>query len=80
MLAGIATGVVLWLLADVIASGVLTPQGRRARLALRGFREFLARVDTPRLERLPAGALDENLPWAVALGVTEAWLGPTPVR
>ena len=80
MLAGIATGVVLWVLAGVIASGVLTPQGRRARLALRGFREFLARVDTPRLERLPAGALDENLPWAVALGVTEAWLGPTPVR
>ena len=78
--AGIATGVVLWLLAGVIAAGGLTEQGRRARLALRGFREFLARVDTPRLERLPAGVLDEHLPWAVALGVTEAWLSPTPVR
>jgi hypothetical protein len=78
--AGVATGVVLWLLAGVIAAGGLTEQGRRAREALRGFREFLARVDTPRLERLPAGALDDHLPWAVALGVTEAWLSPTPVR
>ena len=78
--AGIATGLVLWLLAGVVAAGGLTAQGRHARQALRGFREFLARVDTSRLERLPAGELDEHLPWAVALGVTEAWLSPTPVR
>lgn len=80
IVAGLATGVVLWLLAGTIAAGGLTAQGRHARRALEGFREFLARVDTPRLERMPAGTLDENLPWAIALGVTEAWLAPTPVR
>ncbi len=79
-LAGVATGAVLWALAGVVAAGGLTPDGRRAQHGLRGFREFLARADAPRLDRQPAGTLDENLPWAIALGVTEAWLAPTPMR
>lgn len=72
--AGVATGMTIWLLTGVVAAGGLTAEGRRARSALRGFRDFLARVDTGRLERLPAGTLDENLPWAIALGVTDGWL------
>ena len=74
LLAGVVTGVVLWGLAGVVAAGGLTAEGRRARHRLRGFREFLARVDTPRLERLAPGTTDENLAWAIALGVTEGWL------
>jgi hypothetical protein len=80
VLAGVATGLALWLLAGATASGGLTAEGRRARQTLRGFREFLMRVDTHRLDRLRSGTLDENLPWAIALGVTEGWLAPTPMR
>jgi hypothetical protein len=79
-LAIVATGVTLWLLAGVIAAGGLTADGRRARQSLRGFREFLLRVDRDRLEKLRAGTVDENLAWAIALGVTEGWLAPTPAR
>lgn len=74
MLAVVATGGVLWGLAGIVAAGGLTADGRRARQRLRGFREFLARVDTPRLERLAPGTADANLAWAIALGVTEGWL------
>jgi hypothetical protein len=80
VLAGSATGAMLWLLAGTVAAGGLTADGRRARQTLRGFREFLQRVDKDRLERLTPGTLDENLAWAVALGVTEGWLAPTPAR
>jgi len=76
--AGLATGVALWLLAGALAAGGLSAEGWRARQTLRGFREFLLRVDKPRLERLRPGTLDENLPWAIALGVTESWLAATP--
>ena len=79
-LAIVTSGGALWLLAGVLAARGLTPDGRRARHALRGYREFLARVEKDRLEQLPRGALEEPLAWAIALGVTEGWLAPTPVR
>jgi len=72
--AGAATGLGLWLLVGQLARGGLTAEGVRARRQLQGLKEYLARVDKPRLEALPAGTLDEHLPWAIALGVTEAWL------
>jgi hypothetical protein len=71
---GVATAAMLWSLAGVAGSGWLTKEGRHAREELRGFREYLQRVERPRLEQLPAGTLDAHLPWAIALGVTEAWL------
>ena len=52
ILAGIATGALLWIIAGVVTASTLTAQGRAARQRLLGFREFLARVDAPRLERL----------------------------
>jgi hypothetical protein len=79
-LAIVTSGGALWLSAGVLAARGLTPDGRRARHALRGYREFLARVEKDRLEQLPHGTLEEPLAWAVALGVTEGWLAPTPVR
>ena len=72
--AGLATGAVLSLLATVVARGGHTAEGRRTQRELRGLREYLMRVDKDRLEALPPGTLDERLPWAVALGVTNAWL------
>lgn len=75
-----ATAVALWLLAGVVAARGLTANGRRAQQHLRGLREFLERVEKGRLEQLPIGMLDAQLPWAIALGVTEAWLAPTPMR
>jgi hypothetical protein len=73
-LAGLVTGAALWWLADVVAAGWLTAEGRRTRQALEGLREYLARVERRRLDGLAPGTLDEQLPWAVALGVTEGWL------
>lgn len=74
ILAAAATGLLLWLLASLVSRGFLTAHGRRARAHLMGFREYLARVDKARLEQLRPGALDEHLPWAIALGVTKGWL------
>jgi hypothetical protein len=71
---GAVTGATLWCLAGVLAAGWLTAEGSRARQQLRGFREYLSRVERGRLEQLGPGALDEHLPWAVALGVTNGWL------
>jgi len=73
--AAVTTGGMLWLLVVQIARGGLTPEGVRARRRLEGYREYLRRVEKHRLEALPPGALDEHLPWAIALGVTEGWLG-----
>jgi hypothetical protein len=76
-LAGAATAVVVWMLVSLVASDGLTAEGRATRQQLLGFREFLRRVDKDRLERLAPGTLDPNLPWAIALGVTAAWMSVT---
>jgi hypothetical protein len=54
-----------------------TIAGARARDRVRGFQEFLARVDAHRLESLPlTPALFERfLPYAIALGVERRWAG-----
>jgi uncharacterized membrane protein YgcG len=54
-----------------------TIAGARARDRIRGFQEFLARVDAHRLESLPlTPALFERfLPYAIALGVERRWAG-----
>jgi len=78
ILAGIATGALLWVISGVATASSLSAQGREAQQQLKGFREFLARVDAQRLERLAPGAVDDNLAWAIALGVTEGWLANSP--
>jgi uncharacterized membrane protein len=52
-----------------------TWDGARAMIRVRGFREFLERAEKDRLERLPPDTLHKWLPWAIALGVTERWIG-----
>lgn len=73
---GIETALLVWLLAVVVSRGGLTPHGRHMRNQLLGFREYLARAEKDRLEKLRPNVLDEHLPWAIALGVTEAWVSP----
>jgi hypothetical protein len=77
-LTGVLTGLALWWLLHVLSVGRLTAKGRRARQELRGYEEYLRRVEKDRLDRLTPGTLDEHLPWAIALGVSGAWLEATP--
>lgn len=51
-----------------------TALGARARLRILGFQEFLQRAEKDRLARLPPDTLHKWLPYAIALGVEEAWI------
>ncbi|MBI3625202.1 MAG: DUF2207 domain-containing protein [Candidatus Rokubacteria bacterium] len=51
-----------------------TFRGARAKLQVRGFQEFLERAEKDRLQRLPPETLHKWLPYAIALGVDEAWI------
>ena len=55
-----------------------TPQGRQILDQIAGFQLFLEKVEKDRLERLNSAGeapemLDDNLPYAIALEVREAW-------
>ena len=52
-----------------------TVAGVRARAAIRGFREFLSRVETHRLASMPLTPelFERYLPYAIALGVERRW-------
>ena len=73
--AALVTGLILWSLAGWYPQRFLSPTGQRARRELLGFREFLHRAERDRLDRMPPDTLHKLLPWAIALGVTDAWLG-----
>ncbi len=51
-----------------------TFRGAQAKLQIRGFQEFLERAEKDRLKRLPPDTLHKWLPYAIALGVEEAWI------
>ena len=71
---GARQGLILWGLASWYPRRFLSPAGQRARQQLLGFREFLHRAERDRLDRMPPDTLHTLLPWAIALGVTDAWL------
>jgi predicted membrane protein DUF2207 len=73
--AALATGLILWGLASWYPRRFLSATGQRARRDLLGFREFLHRAERDRLDRMPPDTLHKLLPWAIALGVTDVWLG-----
>src|SRR5262249_59779078 len=53
-----------------------TRKGREAYEQIAGLREFIARVEADRLERLggrTAGTFEKILPFAVVLGVADRW-------
>ncbi len=55
-----------------------TRRGRKVYEEIRGFQEFVGRVDRDRLERmgrLDAGQFETLLPYAIVLGVADHWAG-----
>lgn len=82
---GVAPGGSLSMLVALAASGVVvlafarvmprkTFRGARTKLQILGFQEFLERAEKDRLKRLPPDTLHKWLPYAIALGVEEAWI------
>lgn len=48
-------------------------KGAQTRVAIKGFQEFMNRVDTDRLKRMPPDTFEKFLPYAMALGVEHRW-------
>ncbi|HST78472.1 MAG TPA: DUF2207 domain-containing protein [Verrucomicrobiae bacterium] len=48
-------------------------KGARTRVAVLGFEEFMNRVDSDRLKRMPPDTFEKYLPYAMALGVEHRW-------
>jgi uncharacterized membrane protein len=48
-------------------------QGARTTVSIRGFQEFMARVDGDRLRTMPPNTFEKFLAYAMALGVEEHW-------
>lgn len=49
-------------------------RGAKAKLQILGFQEFLERAEKDQLKRLAPDTLHKWLPYAIALGVEEAWI------
>jgi uncharacterized membrane protein len=48
-------------------------KGARTRVQIQGFQEFMNRVDSDRLKRMPPDTFEKFLPYAMALGVEHHW-------
>src|SRR5437868_12484107 len=48
-------------------------KGVRTRVEILGFQEFMNRVDSDRLKRMPPDTFEKFLPYAMALGVEHRW-------
>ncbi|HEY2499231.1 MAG TPA: DUF2207 domain-containing protein [Candidatus Angelobacter sp.] len=48
-------------------------KGARTRVQIKGFQEFMNRVDADRLKRMPPYTFEKYLPYAMALGVEHRW-------
>jgi uncharacterized membrane protein YgcG len=69
-----ASGAITLLLSRVMPRR--TRRGRKAYEEILGFKEFVERVDADRLERMggrSVGQFEEVLPYAIVLGVADAW-------
>lgn len=72
--AAVATGVVLWGMTSWLSRRCLSATGQRTRAHLLALRKFLSRAERERLDRMAPDTLYKLLPWAIALGVTDAWI------
>lgn len=72
LLAFAASGLIILAFARVMPRKAF--RGARARVHILGFQEFLERAEKDRLRRLPPDTLHKWLPYAIALGVEEAWI------
>ncbi len=48
-------------------------KGARTKVAIRGFQDFMNRVEVDRLQRMPPNTFEKFLPYAMALGVEHHW-------
>jgi uncharacterized membrane protein len=48
-------------------------KGARTQVQIKGFQEFMNRVDSDRLKRMPPDTFEKFLPYAMALGVEHRW-------
>ena len=48
-------------------------KGARTQVQIKGFQEFMNRVDADRLKRMPPDTFEKFLPYAMALGVEHQW-------
>jgi uncharacterized membrane protein len=48
-------------------------KGARTQVQIKGFQEFMNRVDADRLKRMPPDTFEKFLPYAMALGVEHHW-------
>lgn len=65
------TALIVFLFARVMTAKSL--KGVRTRVAILGFQEFMNRVDTDRLKRMPPDTFEKYLAYAMALGVEHRW-------
>jgi uncharacterized membrane protein len=67
----LVSAVIWWLFARQMTAK--TVAGARTRIAVLGFQEFMNRVDTDRIKRMPPDTFEKFLPYAMALGVEHHW-------
>ena len=65
------SALVWWLFARKMTAK--TAKGARTWVAVRGFQEFMNRVDKDRLKTMPTDTFEKFLPYAMALGVEHHW-------
>src|SRR5581483_10998055 len=71
VLAGGISVLIAYLFGRVMASKTLL--GARTWVQVRGFEEFIDRVDADRLRRMPADTFEKYLPYAMAFGLEQQW-------
>ena len=66
----IAVGIILIIGKQLTATSL---KGARTQVQIKGFQEFMNRVDADRLKRMPPDTFEKFLPYAMALGVEHRW-------
>jgi uncharacterized membrane protein YgcG len=66
----IAVGIILIIGRQLTATSL---KGARTQVEIKGFQEFMNRVDADRLKRMPPDTFEKFLPYAMALGVEHRW-------
>ena len=69
--AGAISALIWWLFARQMSA--CTVKGAQTRVHVLGLQEFMTRVDTDRLKRMPPDTFEKFLPFAMALGVEHNW-------
>jgi uncharacterized membrane protein YgcG len=66
----VAVGIILIIGKQLTATSL---KGARTQVQIKGFQEFMNRVDADRLKRMPPDTFEKYLPYAMALGVEHRW-------